>query len=470
MRSIRKQWLLVLILIAIISVAVNTLVLTSLTNKYFVDYAAKNYEKHFEQIVAYAKKALAEEDYSGRQLAMELEAHLNDPITGIKLYDEQGQLLIEVNSKLNNEHNNELNNKDDMKGGVMRNKMMNQMMGSPSEEVDHAEIRDVSGHLIGQLVVTRYSSVENSLATRMFYSALISNSFISIGLVLILALMTGLVVSKRLSRELEATAVFAQNMDLGKDVTIEESRIREVRFIQLSLQSLHLKLKLKQKSRKKLLDELVHQVRTPLTILRTHLEGFEDGIIQMTSVETKTCENQIDNITSIIENMSNMIDAETDIDVFRVEEFDFSILIKQILSGLKVQFEQKGIELTLTNSQKVSVKTDKYKLSQSIYNILTNAYKFTQSQGTVLVTYEIHGDNLFILIEDNGIGISEDDQKHVFDAYFSRSWEGQGCSEGIGLYIVQENLKKINGIVTVKSEVGKGTRFTIQIPRAISSF
>lgn len=454
--TIRRQWLRVLILIAIISVVVNSLVLSSLINRYFVDYTSKNYEKHFDQIVAYSKKALSEENYSSMQLAIELEAHLIDPITRIKLYDAQGQLLVEVSNEVN------------MMGSMMRNKMMNRMMGAPSEEVDHSEIFDTSGSLIGQLNIMRYSSVKNSLETRMFNSALISNSLISIGLVLILALITGLFVSKRMSKDLIDTAALAQSIDLGNDVDTKQSKVREISVIQQSLETLQAKLKLKQKSRKKLIDELVHQTRTPLTILRTHLEGFEDGLINMSSEEIKICENQIDNITSIIENMSSMIDAEKDVESVQLEEFEINQLLNQIMSGLKVQFEKKYIDLALLCSQKVYLKTDKYKLSQSIYNILTNAYKFTPTQGKVSISYETEGDELFITIEDTGIGINSNDQKQLFDAYFRGSKTSNVSGEGIGLFVVKENLKKINGTVSVHSEVGKGSQFSIQIPKRIN--
>ena len=163
--------------------------------------------------------------------------------------------------------------------------------------------------------------------------------------------------------------------------------------------------------------------------------------------------------------MSYMIDAEKNIESVKIEEFEFNQLIKQIISGLKVQFEKKNINLLLLSSQKIYLETDKYKLSQSIYNILTNAYKFTEPQGKVSISYKKSGDKLFITIEDNGIGISSDDQKRVFDAYYRGHGTSSVSGEGIGLYVVKENLKKIEGIVSVDSEVGKGSQFSIQIPR-----
>lgn len=452
--SIKKQWLYVLVLIAVTSVIVSTLVLSLLINKNFIEYKENNYKSHLEQIIKYTKNALLESDYTKQQLTVQLEAHLSDPITRIKLYDEDGKLLVEV-----------ANEDIIMRHGMMRNRMFNRMMGSQKEEVDHGQITDDQGNLIGQLNITRYSSIANSFETRQFKYTLIINGLISIGLVLILAIFTGQIMSKKMSKDLIDTALFAQNIDLGSQtVNSQPSKINEIRVIQQSLETLQAKLKLKQKSRKKLIDQLVHETRTPLTILKTHLEGFEDGVIEMNSDEFKICENQIENLTSIIENMSSMIDAQNEIDMIKEETIEIHQLLKRIISGLSVQFQKKEIQLNLLNAQKLIIKSDKYILSQAIYNILTNAYKFTSSKGRVEVNYTVIDNDLIITIEDNGIGIHSNDIDRIFDAYFRSNDVNHTDGEGLGLYIVKENINKINGNVSVESERGRGSKFVIKLP------
>lgn len=449
--TIRKQWLLVLVLIAIFSVIVNSFVLSSLTDQYFKDYVKKNYEKHFDQIVEYSTNALGSEDFAAQQMAIELETHLVDPITRIKVYDEKGILIADVSTG-NQTHK-----------GMMNNGMMRRMMDTQLEEVDHADILE-GGKVIGQINITKYSSAENSIATWLFQSSLIKNSLFSIGIVLIFAVIIGILVSKKMSKDLIQTADMAQNIDIGNSTITLHSKVKEIRVIQQSLESLRSRLKLKQKSRKTLTDELVHQARTPLTILKTHLEAIEDGVIDMTPEEIKICENQIENITSIISNMSGMIDAENYEDNLQIEEFEFSQLIKQIVNGLKVQFEKKKINLKVTVQQKVMIRTDKYKVSQAIYNILTNAYKFTEPNGKVILNYQVTSDNLILTIEDDGRGISEIEQTKIFEAYYKSDMAASTTGEGIGLYVVKQNLIRVNGSITVVSKLNKGSKFTIVLP------
>jgi len=183
----------------------------------------------------------------------------------------------------------------------------------------------------------------------------------------------------------------------------------------------------------------------------------------MTPEQLRICENQIENITSIISNMSGMIDADKDYEVINIEEFEFSGLIKQIVSGLRIQFAKKKIEFRLIENQKVVLKSDKYKLSQAIYNILTNAYKFTEENGKVTVDYQVASDQLHIIIKDTGIGISENEIKKIFDAYYSSKFSSLR-GEGIGLYVAKENISRIKGEITVESTPHKGSTFTIVVP------
>lgn len=453
--TIKRQWMLALILSAVLSVIINSFVLSSLINNYFVDAQASNYERHYRQIEEFTKKALAE-GYSTEQLAVQLETHLIDPIREIRLYDAKGKLLADVVNRpgmMNGKGN----------GGMMGSRMMDRMMGRAQQEVDSAEIA-IDGAVLGKLDVVRYSSIGNSLQTRMFTFALIRNSVFSFGIALALMLVIGSLISRRMSRDLRNTAAMATNIDLGNETNIQRSKVREIRIIQQSLDTLQSKLKLKQSSRKRLLDELVHQTRTPLTVLKTHLEGFEDGVLTMTPEEIKTCEAQIDSITAIIANMSEMIDAEKNFDTVQTEDIEISQLMKQVVGALKMQFDKKQIELTLTSHKKINIRTDRYKLSQCIYNILTNAYKFTGPNGKVTVSYETEGEGLRIMIADTGAGIRAEDREHLFDAYFRGANSAGVSGEGIGLYVVKENMDRIGGRIDVESEPGKGSRFILTIP------
>jgi len=449
--TIKRQWMLVLVISVALSVIVNSLVLSVRINRYFIDYSTENYEAHVTQVVEFSTEALSANEYTSQQLEMQLTSHLSDPITRIRLYRTDGVLLADISAV------------DRPMMGMMRNEMAERMLSTTAEEVDSIDIQK-DGNLIGKLMITRYSSIGNSIGTQRFSLSLITNSLLSFGIVFALTFVLGYFISKRMSKDLMLTAQQAVDIDLGRESRTPQSNVLEIKTIQQSLVALQSRLMLKQTSRKKLIDELVHQTRTPLTILRTHLEGFQDGVIQFTPDEVKTCEAQIENLSSIITNMSGLIDAEKEIDHTHIIAVDISGLIRQIVAGLKAQFDKKSLALHVQSHQKIMVQTDPYQLSQAIYNLLTNAYKFTESGGTVTVSYQMAGAELMITVQDTGVGIALEDQPRVFDAYYRGSNSLNIVGDGIGLHIVKENLRKIGGSIELESTSGSGSIFKIRMP------
>ncbi len=451
--TIRKLWLIILIAVSVISVGVNSIILTFLTDNYFKDYLTESYELHVNQILDYTEKALTNNETSFDQMSMELEAHLTDPIKGIKLYSTKGELLVEVEADMRNFNMQ----------GMMSGRMKGMSDQEETNEVIHFDVIS-NNQVVGVLNITLTNVAENSYVARKFKSSLLFNSMISILIVSMIVVIIGLIVSKKMSRSLRQTAQLASSIQLGESITIDPTRINEVNAIRESLDDLDVRLKLRQKSRKKLVDELIHQTRTPLTILKSHIEAIEDGIIEADDVEFDICQNQIENLTLIISNMSGMIDADKANDQVKLEQIDINKLLKQIVAGLKPQYQSKSIELKLLSHHSLMVKTDYYKLSQSIFNILTNAYKYTLSGGAVTIDYAIQDQKLVVSIKDNGIGMTKEDQKKVFAAYYRGHNALEQTGDGIGLYIVNENIKQINGTLRVISDIGEGSMFVIELP------
>lgn len=448
--TMRKIWLTILTLVAVISVGVNAFILSSLTDNYFVDYLTASYENHITQIVEYTKKSLLNNPVTYEQMVIELETHLDDPVVQIKLYKPTGELIIDVKDASH-------------PSNMMMGRGM--MFGNNEyrETVDQFDVMD-QGSLIGILNITRQSSTENSLVAQLFKSELLKNSLISIAVALMLAFLIGLYVSSRMSKALKETADAASAIELGGNFSYKMHYIKEINQIRTSLEELNTRLKLKQKSRKVLIDQMVHQARTPLTILKFHLEALEDGLIEFNEDEKSVCHTQIDTLNQMISNMSGLIDAGKEVDSLKIETFDLHLILKQIVRGLKTQFDKKHIGLEILSNEKIWIQTDKDLLSQIIYNLLTNAYKYTDAHGHVAISYKSTIDQVILTIEDTGIGIENKELDKIFQAYYRIDRDSDTPGEGIGLYVVKENVHALNGLVEVKSEVGKGSSFMIRLP------
>ena len=448
--TIRRQWIIILTITAVLAVSINSLILNSLTNQYFLSYNSETYDYHVNQIKQIAVNALSDDSYTRQQLSVQLESHLDDPIISIRLYDANGALIASAQNVSGS-------------GYGMMNGMMSRMMHASSEEVDSYDI-SVGGAVTGVLHITRYSSLNQSVVATRFRYALIRNSLLSFLIVLSILSLIGIFVSKRLGKDLTDTSMLAMRIDMGEQPHYEPSRIREIRIIQNSLEELQNRLKIKQKGRKRVIDEFVHQTRTPLSILKMHLEGLDDGIITMSGEEIKVCQTQIDDLSAIISNMSMLLDADRPLQTVKAEQFDLHILLQQIINGMKVAYENKKINLHMITSDKAVITTDKYKLSQSIYNLLANAYKFTAPNGKVMVSYERMDKVVSIHVRDSGIGISPQDIPHLFEAYYRGENADKTSGDGLGLFVVKENAEQMGGTIAVHSDPGLGSEFILTIP------
>jgi len=445
--TIRRQWLLALTVTAVLAVCINSLLFGAMMNRYFLNYSSESYQEHVRQLEQLSKKALLDGGLTAEQVSMQLESHLDDPIVNIKLYSAGGALLGQAG----------------VQRGMMSG-MMGNMMRQNAEEVDSITLTEGQA-TIGFLHITRYATLSHSLGPVLFLGSLLRSAALSFALVLVVVVSIGLLMSRRLSRDLRKTAAQALAVDMGESGSYQSSKVREIRILQASLQELRSRLNIGQTARKRALDELVHQTRTPLTILQTHLEGVADGVLSMDEQEIAVCREQIGSIEASISNISTLLDAARQAEAPDFEPVDLGALLRQIVQGLKVQFDQKGVALSLQADVQDKWNTDRYKLSQCIYNLLNNAYKYTGTGGSVVLACHQSGQTVTIAVRDTGPGIAPADLAQLFDAYYRGPGTQTVPGDGLGLYVVRENMRQLGGSAEVHSVPGQGSEFVLTLPQ-----
>ncbi len=438
-------------LIALLSIIINTAILSFLSNQNFTKYLDDNYEQTCLDIQYYLENEMQSEHLNKEQVLLNLSSFLEASITKIDVYDDSGALLFSVSD------NQQINKYNSMHG--MMRAIMNE--GNDGYNIQEEFLME-NGK--GLFVVTRFTSSADSYAATMFQNSLLRNSLFSLSIVLVVVLVLGVWMSRKVSRELVKTADYAQNIELGKEEIIHYSKTKEIFSIQKSLTALESRLKIRQKARKTLIDEMVHQTRTPLSILKMHIEGIEDGIIHMQEKELQVCNEQILQLTHIIENMSGFLDAEMSEQRLQISSIEMNHFFEQIMNGMRTQFQKKSIDFRLLSNEKWNLKTDPYLLGQSIYNLLTNAYKFTATGGTVLIDYKYFDSMAQIDVRDSGCGIPTQEQAHIFEAYYKKERKDGPSGDGLGLFIVKENLKRLGGSAYLVDSDSMGSTFRLELP------
>ena len=217
-------------------------------------------------------------------------------------------------------------------------------------------------------------------------------------------------------------------------------------------------------SRKKAVHTITHELRTPLTAIT----GYA-GLMQK-DCNTDKIKVFVQNIRQSSDRMREMLN--TLLSFFRLdngkEQPNFSpCRISAITHILETEFTpiamNKGLALAIINQTDTVVLTDKERILQIGNNLLSNAIKFTENGGVSLTTDYDNG-VLKLIVEDTGMGMTNEEQQCVFGAFERLSNAAAKDGFGLGLSIVQRIVSMLGGTIQLESEKGKGSRFTVKIP------
>ena len=215
------------------------------------------------------------------------------------------------------------------------------------------------------------------------------------------------------------------------------------------------------------LANMSHEIRTPLNAivgfsdLLSDTSGFTgEEIAQFIGTINKNCGL----LLALINDILDLSRIESGTMEFMFAEHNLSLLLKTVHDSQRLNMPP-GVELVLRmpESDKKYLTTDNVRLQQVVNNLINNAAKFTSS-GFITFGYEDDEDPGYtrIFVEDTGVGISEEGIRHIFERFYKVDNFTQGA--GLGLSICQTIIERLNGVISVTSEVGKGTRFTVRLP------
>ncbi len=219
--------------------------------------------------------------------------------------------------------------------------------------------------------------------------------------------------------------------------------------------------------RKDLLNQITHDLSTPLTGILGYIEAIEDKLISEDKInETlKTIKEEIDSLSILINDLREYSFIESAKFKLDLEEINLSDEINRSLSIVKNKYNKKNINL-IFNSQDAYIQGDKRRISEIFNNLFDNAFKFSKDNGNVYIDLKKDTEKVTVTIKDEGIGIDKEDLPHIFNKFFrgKNLKDADSKGYGLGLAIVKELVEAHKGYISVKSEKGKGTEFEITIP------
>ena len=218
--------------------------------------------------------------------------------------------------------------------------------------------------------------------------------------------------------------------------------------------------------------DAAHELRTPLAIIRTEVEvslrecdltGQEvsEPLRRATGVvltETLRLSNLVDQLLTLSR-------QETGLQRAHFERVSLRELLLDVVETLQVVAEEKGLRIVVNSASEQVVHGDETSLCQLFFNLIDNAVKYTPRGGTVTVVCDRDASNVRILVKDTGIGIEAKHLVHLFERFYRVEAARSTGGTGLGLAICRSIVEAHRGKLEVESEPGRGTTFTVELPR-----
>lgn len=458
--SLRTKLSLSYIFIVILSVLLISVITNLLLDKHFKDYIRENQERKNREIAfQVSQQYRAGEAWDTAAIENICINALRQGMI-IKVVNPSGEIVWDART-----HDNALCEQ------ILEHMARNMSSRYPNWEGQYVESTYPVTHMlneVGKVVIGYYGPFYYSDSDLAFINT-INKLLIGVGVFsLILSLLLGSVMAKRLSMPISRVINTAQTISRGyfDDRITEPSSTKEIAQLTETINNLAQTLENQEVLRKRLTSDVAHELRTPLATLQSHMEAMIDGIWEPDIDRLKSCHEEIMRISRLVGDLEKLARYESENLILTKTSFDISELVSNIIKNFESDFVQKNIDIRFTGVKEI-ITADKDKISQVIINLLSNALKYTQQGGVVQVTVKGGHNAAEIRVKDNGTGISQEDLPHIFERFYraDKSRNRLTGGAGIGLTITRAIVAAHKGSIQVNSKVDEGTEFIITLPK-----
>ena len=328
-------------------------------------------------------------------------------------------------------------------------------------------VKDDNDERIGYIYIGHYEStyyMENDVE---FFEAVNKIIFI-IGIISVSSIVIiSIIISKSISNPIGKVSKIAKTIADGnyKQEFIYKSNIKEIDELISSINKLSKALNQQENLRKQLTGDIAHELRTPLTSVKGHLDVIISGIWEPTNERLISINEEVKRISNLVDELRKLARFDSGKNTLEKDKVNLESYIKNIVYNYEENAMKKDI-LIKYEIENIEAKIDKKKFTQVIINILSNAIKYNNGSGEIIIK-AFKSDNMInISIQDEGIGIPSEELKNIFERFYrvdkSRNSDTRGL--GVGLTICKSIVNAHGGDIEVLSEINKGSKFIITIP------
>ncbi len=214
---------------------------------------------------------------------------------------------------------------------------------------------------------------------------------------------------------------------------------------------------------------IAHDLRTPLSLIKLPVEKMVDegGKSESEKRNLNLVKRNVDRLTNLVNQLLDFQKADLQKMQLQVEETDLGEFITERLESFAPLATEKQIEVNASlDENATALWLDRSKMEKVMFNLLSNAFKYTSTGGRIEVVTEVSGKYAIIHVKDTGEGIPTNQQKNIFQRYYraTNAINSKEVGSGVGLMLTKQLVELHKGKISFKSEFGKGSAFTVKLP------
>ncbi len=284
-------------------------------------------------------------------------------------------------------------------------------------------------------------------------------------------LLVGSIQARRIVAPVRALADAARRVAGGEFAQIPVTSQDELGEMALAFNTMAAELKQQHSLRRRVMADIAHELRTPLSVLQIDLESIEDGLTEPTPEVVTRLREEVALLNRLVEDLRMLSLAEAGELQLEIQPVEVDHLVQVAVERVRGAAREKGVSLTSELPDGLpEVAGDTQRLSQVLSNLLSNALRHTsQGERIIVSAQQMDGDKLQIAVQDSGEGIPAEELPHVFERFYrtdhARSRDTGGS--GLGLAIARSLVEAHGGRIWAESAEGEGSTFTFSLPLAI---
>lgn len=290
--------------------------------------------------------------------------------------------------------------------------------------------------------------------------------FVIVIILLLFALLAGPLFVRPFRRITDAISAVTEGYD---DNYLHENAYTETRQLSEAFNKMLGRLKVLDDSRQEFVSNVSHELKTPLTsmkVLADSLLSQKDVPAELYQEFMEDLSEEIERENKIINDLLSLVKMDKTANTMNITTENINALVEKILKRLRPIAAMRNIEVVFESFRPVSAEVDEVKLSLALTNLVENAIKYNKEGGWVHVSLNADHKFCYIEVADSGIGISKEEEEHIFERFYrvDKSHSREIGGTGLGLAIARSAIVMHRGAVKVYSQPGEGTTFTVRLP------